>query len=60
MFILCLIAMIVSIAAGFFAARIAAGSCMTIRKGVFNKVISFSNTEMGQILYSIIDNKKYK
>ncbi len=46
MFILCLIAMVVSIAAGFFAARIAAGSCMTIRKGVFNKVISFSNTEM--------------
>ena len=46
MLLLCLLSMAASIIAGFFAARIAAGTSMTLRNKLFKKVISFSNKEM--------------
>lgn len=46
MLLVSLIAMIMSIIVGFIAARIAAGTSMTLRNNVFRKVISFSNIEM--------------
>lgn len=48
MILLCIISMAVSIAAGFFAARVAAGTGMTLRSRIFQKVVSFSSKEMDQ------------
>ena len=46
MILLCMVAMASAIAAGFLAARIAAGASRDIRNNLFSKVISFSNKEM--------------
>lgn len=45
MILLALLSMVVSIVVGFLASRIAAGLGRNLRKGVFKKVVSFSNTE---------------
>lgn len=46
MLLLSLIMVIVAIASGFFSARVGAKIGMDLREGVFNKVVSFTNTEM--------------
>lgn len=48
MLLIALISMAATVTVGFLGARVAAGLGRDLRKNVFNKVISFSNTEMDQ------------